>query len=83
VSVDDGLHEGLHLLDPAHVGGHEREPVGERVGLGAAADDDVGAGLDEPLRDAPADAASPAGDEGDSTGQIDGHGHVEYLPHGI
>ena len=42
------------------------QPVGQVVGLVAAADRDVRAGVGEALRDAPADAATTAGDEHDA-----------------
>ena len=72
----DRLHEHGDLLGLAHIGGHERDTFGERLGLGPTADHDRRAGVEEPLGDAPADAAGAAGDECDAAGEVEGHRHA-------
>ena len=77
-ALGGGRDHGVDLFGLAHVGGDEQPPVGEILGLVAAADRDVRAGIGEALRDAPTDAATPAGDEHDAvveSRQLGGIGH--------
>ena len=65
-ALDGRRDHRVDLVGFAHVGGDEEPAVGQVFGLVAAADRDVRAGVGEALRDAPPDAATPAGDEHDA-----------------
>src|SRR6185503_6393430 len=77
----------VDLIGVAHVGRDERRGAatcrGERLGLGAAADHDVGTGVEEALRDAPADAATATGHDHDLAGEVEWIArHGRTLPDG-
>jgi hypothetical protein len=68
--------DAVDVVGLPHVGldedGGPAAGLGQGLGLVAAADDDVGAGGEEALGDAPSDATAPTGDDDGPAGVVEG-----------
>ena len=77
-ALDDGRHQRVDLVGVADVGGdeHASRPPATMGSSGSLRphDHDVGAGLEEAVGDAPADALGAAGHEDDAAAQVEGVG---------